>query len=150
MQLLEIRYRSSLLPSLYPLHTHLTPHSPLLHLLPPHSSLCILHPSLCPSPLTPPQVEEAVFDCDVLLHAHTWHHVAVVIGKTGLRGKAKATLFVDGNVQGTQKVWVHACMCACACVHGNRGMHVWAYGGRIKWRFIFQLLHGVCVSTPEL
>ena len=104
---------SSALPP--PSSTLTPPHLPPPHLPPP--------PLLTTPPLTPPQVEEAVFDCDVLLHAHTWHHVAVVIGKTGLRGKAKATLFVDGNVQGTQKVWVHACMCvhvsmvigACTC-----------------------------------
>jgi len=45
-----------------------------------------------------------VFTCDAILRPHTWHHVAVVIGKTGLRGKAKATLFVDGKHQGTHKV----------------------------------------------
>ena len=43
---------------------------------------------------------------------------------------------------------MHVCMCA--CVRGNRGMHMWAYSGRIRGRYIFRLLHGVCVSTPEL
>jgi len=45
-----------------------------------------------------------VFTCDAILHPHTWHHVAVVIGKTDLRGKAKATPFVDCNHQGTHKL----------------------------------------------
>ena len=52
-----------------------------------------------------------MFECDDVLQLHTWHHVAVVINKSGLRGKAKVMLFLNGNLQGTQKV------CLCLIVH---------------------------------
>ena len=61
----------------------------------------------------PQQVEEGVFDCDGLFQLHTWQHVAVVINKSGLRGNAKTMLYVDGNLQGTQKVFM------CLRVTGN-------------------------------
>ena len=65
-----------------------------------------------------------VFGCEQLFLAQSWNHVAVVIHKPALKGKAKATLFINGQSVGTQKVCVcvcvrvcmHVCACACVCV----------------------------------
>ena len=60
-----------------------------------------------------------MFDCDAVLQLHTWHHVAVVISKTGLRGMAKVKLFLNGNLQGTQKVGLCLRVCLLTRVTGN-------------------------------
>ncbi len=74
-----------------PPYTH-TPHPPTHHL--------------------PEQFEEAVFQCSALFQLHCWNHVAVVVNRDSvlrdkvLRGKPKATLFVNGQLVGTKKVGI--------------------------------------------
>ncbi len=47
---------------------------------------------------------ETVFGCKQPFLAQSWNHVAVVIQKPALKGKAKATVFINGQSVGTQKV----------------------------------------------
>ena len=60
--------------------------------------------------------QELQFPCPQLCHtsAGVWHHVVLQIQAKGLRGKAKATLFMDGQPLGsTQKV------CECISLLGR-------------------------------
>jgi hypothetical protein len=50
-------------------------------------------------------MDEAVFRCGQLFQEHCWHHIVVVINK-GMRGRAKVTLFINGQLQETRKVRV--------------------------------------------
>ena len=49
---------------------------------------------------------ETIFNCKELLQAQSWNHVAVAMQKPGLRGKAKVTLFINGQPMATQKVTI--------------------------------------------
>ena len=63
---------------------------------------------------------ETAFECEQLFLAQSWNHVAVVMQKPALKGKAKVTLFINGQSVGTQRVClcVHMFVCnMCVCVH---------------------------------
>ena len=54
-----------------------------------------------------------MFVCEQLFLAQSWNHVAVVMQKPAIRGKAKATVYINGVSIGVQKV----CFVCCACAY---------------------------------
>ena len=47
---------------------------------------------------------EAVFNCSKLFEAQSWNHLVVCVQKPGVKGKAKATVYINGLPIGTQRV----------------------------------------------